>query len=970
MAVLAFGYWWLCLMTGPAMPPYKGTRRLALATMQALVPINEPATYRSAEDLYRRQWRWDHVAWGSHCVNCYPGSCPYRVYVKDGIVLREEPSGSFQTVEQGVPDMNPMGCQKGAAWSQMLYAKERVLYPLRRAGERGSGQWRRISWDEALDEIADNIISTLAQDGPETIVNQGTPAEGGLMASLLATRFMNMVGGITTDSNGVINDFSTGLHITFGKFNIVSSVDDWFHSELLLIWHKNPAYTSIPYYHFIAEARYAGAEVITIAPDFSPSAVHADMHVPVEPGCDAALALSMCQVIVSEGLTNEEFIREQTDLALLVRDDNARFLRAADIEKNGIDDQFYVLTTDGKVRPAPRASLDLGNTPAVLRGQATVKLRSGSSVVVRPVFEGLERLLADYTPESAAEKCGVHPKTIRDLARKVASRRTNVLMGLNSCKYYHGDLIERSMCLLLALTGNWGKKGTGVRSWSTGLFDGPFLFPVKRKPGPEETALVLRAQRQMVDQVRQRDPTLTDEMAAIELQRQMAMVDRTVPPVFLWYSVAEFKQRWNNKAWNDPEMARPFDDYMREAIASRWFIGVDWPRPEKPPRVLIEVGGNTLRRTRGGAPALKDLWDGLRLVVSVDTRMSSTGMESDIILPAAGHYEKLTFQTPTPHTLNLIFSDRAVEPAGESKPEWEIFRLLSEAIERKAKEKSFLQVTDGGGRVHRLDNLAAQYTMNGQMLTEEQVAAEWVQDSAIAGTLPEGITLEDLREQGHVRFTDWGVTPFGLGQASDLRPDETHVAMRWHTEKKMPYPTLTRRAQFYIDHPWFIEAGEALPVHKPPPAMGGEMPLTLTGGHNRSSIHSINVINDVMLQTHRGEPIALVSAPDAEARQVADEDHIRIWNDVASFEVRARVAPSVRPGQVVVYNGWEPYQFKEWRDPAVIEPGMVKYLHLAGGYGHLRYRTICWQPVQFDRGIRVDFELAAKTASEEEGNAR
>ncbi|KKK89440.1 hypothetical protein LCGC14_2733090, partial [marine sediment metagenome] len=61
----------------------------------------------------------------------------------------------------------------------------------------------------------------------------------------------------------------------------------------------------------------------------------------------------------------------------------------------------------------------------------------------------------------------------------------------------------------------------------------------------------------------------------------------------------------------------------------------------------------------------------------------------------------------------------------------------------------------------------------------------------------------------------------------------------------------------------------------------------------------------------------------------------------------------VRPGQVIVYNGWEPYQFRGWTGPMDTEPGMVKWLHLAGGYGHLRYWPMQWQPVPFDRGIKV-----------------
>ena len=124
-------------------------------------------------------------------------------------------------------------------------------------------------------------------------------------------------------------------------------------------------------------------------------------------------------------------------------------------------------------------------------------------------------------------------------------------------------------------------------------------------------------------------------------------------------------------------------------------------------------------------------------------------------------------------------------------------------------------------------------------LDEESVAREWVEDSATTENLPPGTTLDTLLERGYVRFTSWGSGPSGFSQASDVRPDETHNPFRWHVEDKVPYPTLTRRAQFYVDHPWFIEADEALPRHKEDPKQGGDCPFVLTSGHNRSSVHSM-----------------------------------------------------------------------------------------------------------------------------------
>jgi len=78
----------------------------------------------------------------------------------------------------------------------------------------------------------------------------------------------------------------------------------------------------------------------------------------------------------------------------------------------------------------------------------------------------------------------------------------------------------------------------------------------------------------------------------------------------------------------------------------------------------------------------------------------------------------------------------------------------------------------------------------------------------------------------------------------------------------------------------------------------------------------------------------------------------------------------VRPGQVIIYNGWEPYQFHQWKGAENVEPGMVKWLHLAGGYGHLQYRSIHWQPVPIDRAVHVDVEKITSRSANGTGATR
>ncbi|MFV2089333.1 MAG: molybdopterin-dependent oxidoreductase [Pseudomonadales bacterium] len=914
-------------------------------------------TYQGWEDLYRSKWQWDDVYWGSHCVDCYPGSCPWRVYVRDGIVWREEQAGSFGTIEEGVPDYNPMGCQKGASWSQSLYGPDRLMNPLKRVGERGEGKWNVVSWDEALTDIADAMVDAIEEYGPHTIAHEGTPE----YATVHPTgKFFSTIGGTGTDLQGSINDFSIGLYETFGKFSPVSSADDWFHSEIILIWHMNPVFTRIPFYHYIAEARYNGCEVVNISPDINPSHTHADYQVPINGASDAAFGLAIVQVILEEGIANYEFIREQTDLGYLVRSDSNRYLREIDITEGGREDQMFQWDPDSGLHHADRGDVRLNGLEVALQGSFEIDLLDGSTVKVRPVYERMKEYLdANFTPEKQQPITGVHPETIRVLARKIAAKRTNIMLGYNACKFYHGDLIERAMCLVLAVSGNWGKAGTGIRCWASGMHEGQFIASDKPGPGAQYTEQVLAAREASFDAFKAKDPTATTEIAIRDSVRLNDNGVEAMIPALWWHKHAGYGERWNTPGWGDDSLPRGFDDYMQEALDAGW-----WNTPsDDPPRVLIECGGNMLRRTRGGKTALLDtLWPKLKMIVTIDFRISQTALYADYVLPAAQHYEKIGFSIPTPHVLNLNLSDKAAEPAGESKAEWDLYLALLEKFAERGKARGMTDYTSRNGTVFKLDELVDTFTMNDYYrneegtFDEERMADEGIRDSCLAGTLPMGTTLDTVREGGPVRFVDFGVTAMGSAQASPLEPDKTHVPFRNHTESGHPFPTYSRRAQFYIDHDWFLEAGEALPTHKPNPKMGGDYPLGITSGHNRWSIHAMNQANKVILGTHRGEPNIMVNTDDARARGVKDDELVRVFNDVGEFLVRVKIAPNVKPGQLISYNGWAGFQYTGWSGENETEPGMVKWIGFAGGYGHLNYLPTEWQPVPVSRWTRCEFE--------------
>jgi anaerobic selenocysteine-containing dehydrogenase len=459
--------------------------------------------------------------------------------------------------------------------------------------------------------------------------------------------------------------------------------------------------------------------------------------------------------------------------------------------------------------------------------------------------------------------------------------------------------------------------------------------------------------------LRAQDEEASDEILGYELLQRGLVSGTASPPAFFHYYHCGYKETWNRKEWSDPTMARSFEDYVADAVRRGWWGGLVKPGPSSDPQVLFIVATNPIRRQRGGSDTLvRTLWPKLEKIVVVENRMSATALQADILLPAAMQYERPNLQYAITHTFRVGFSDRAVDPQGEARTEWEIFKALSQKVQERAIAAGVVEYLDGRRQPRRLDGLADAFTLNGAYDNEEAVIDEWLRDSIEAGTLPEDGTLGSLREKGSVRYTDLGMFAPGLSLAADVKPDETLSAYTWHVEDGVPYPTLTRRAQFLIDHPWFAEAGEDLPCHKDTPKMGGSYPLLITSGHSRWTVHAVSMGNRILAETHRAEPLAIIGTGDAADRGICDGDLVEVRNDRGCYNIRARVSPRVRPGQLIVYNGWEPHMFADWRGPNEVEPGMVKWLHLVSRYGHLRYLPFGWQPVPADRAVFVEVSKA------------
>jgi DMSO reductase family type II enzyme molybdopterin subunit len=831
-----------------------------------------------------------------------------------------------------------------------MYDSARLRYPLKRVGQRGGGTWKRVSWEDALRDIADRSIDVLSTNGPAGIIWEpgGANQHGCNAIGLYRTSFVLDTPVLAI--NQEVGDHHPGATVTCGKIIFSGSGDDLFHSDLILIWGGNPVFSQIPNAHFVNEARYRGVQIVTIAPDYNASAIHADRWIPVAIGTDAALGLALAHVIVEEDLLDRRFVAEQTDLPLLVRTDTRRFLRASDLARDGDEAVFHVFDrTSGEIRAAAKRSLALDGVEPALEGEYTVETAEGE-VTVTPVFELLRRRLREYPPDVAEKITGTSAGTIRDLARQIASAQAATFLTQTSfSKFYHGLEMERAQILVLTLCGQIGKKGSGITGFPyLGLAGVEGLY---QAPGnlPPSVGLLKLGLENAPTMIRGKLAGHSLEMILGDLGRAEHAGGALVSASLFFHRHGGLAESTGSAKRYDPWLKREFDEFLDDALAERrQFV------PDECPRIFFAVGGNMLRRVRGYDKLIESFLPKLDLLVTLDWRMSNTARYSDYVLPAAGWYERddITWATPIAPFAHAV--TRATEPLAESKSDWEFHCLYLKAIAQRAAERGVASFEDRRGAGRRLDQVYDEFTFNGRY-TEDNPEDLLEEIFSIASNVGD-TTWKAVKQKGFERYTGIGMSFSTRTNATDIEPGETITANTWHTRDKMPWPTLTRRLQFYIDDDVFMELGEELPVHKDNPPIGGDYPLSLTGGHTRWSIHGMWQDEDHLLRLQRGEPLVFMGKEDAAARGIRDGDPVRMWNDVGSCRLQVRISAAVRPGQVIVYHGWEPFQFEQQRSHRVLFPSPMNPVQAAGGYYHLRPAVIMGDPGVGDRGTRVEVE--------------
>lgn len=235
--------------------------------------------------------------------DCF-GSCSLEVEVEKGKVVKVRGNRN-SPVNQG------RICIKGKNYPNMLYGPERLLYPLQRISKRGKGEFRRISWEQALDTIYEKLENLRGQYGPESVLYYNRFANLGVVKNC-AYGFWYQFGGFTSTYGGLCDSAAQeAITLTYGEIK-QNKISDLENSKLIILWGMNPARTHINMMHYINKAVDKGAKLITIDIRENESGAKSHLYLNPRPGTDGCLVLGIANQLIENKLIDRNFINQHT----------------------------------------------------------------------------------------------------------------------------------------------------------------------------------------------------------------------------------------------------------------------------------------------------------------------------------------------------------------------------------------------------------------------------------------------------------------------------------------------------------------------------------------------------------------------------------------------------------------------------------------------------------------------------------
>jgi anaerobic selenocysteine-containing dehydrogenase len=395
-----------------------------------------------------------------YCALC-TAHCATIATVEQGRVTRLDPDHDH-------PNGGVM-CIKGKAAPELVYNSDRLNYPLKRTRPKGDvvPGWQRVSWDEALDDIARRILQIRDRHGAKSIAlakgtRSGTSVDD---VERWLGRLLYLIGSPNWVSTTHVCNWhkDTGFSYTFGS-NLPTP--DLEHSKAFLLWGHNPSATSLILAHDIVQARARGMRTVVVDPRRVGIGAQADMLLQPRPGADGALALALIHCLMEESWYDAAFARRWTNGTFLLNSATNSVVTEADIFAYGAHNR-YVVWDDSSKQPViydpATASYECDGVTGALFGARSIKGKDGAAISCKPVFERLGEIAAQFAPERSEKIHWVPADKVWQTALLLAHNRpVSMYMWNGLGQHTNATQTSRAIASLYALIGDFDRPGGNV----------------------------------------------------------------------------------------------------------------------------------------------------------------------------------------------------------------------------------------------------------------------------------------------------------------------------------------------------------------------------------------------------------------------------------------------------------------------------------------------------------------------------
>ncbi|NTU88288.1 MAG: molybdopterin-dependent oxidoreductase [Actinobacteria bacterium] len=727
--------------------------------------------------------------------NC-AGGCFLNVHVRDGQVVR--------TSARDLPDTRYNRiCVKGTTHVGRIYSADRIMYPMKRTGERGTGQFERISWEEAIDTIAEKWKAYTEEFGPGSMAvfsGSGNYAVcSGVAFGSAVSRFNNIMGTSVIPLNvDAAAGRAMGIITGFGPYGNNNEPVDFKNSKTFICWGANPTISQPQIMHFILDAKESGTKYIVIDEIFNANAAKADWFIPVKASTDGALAFGILNEIFAQGWQDIEFIRAHTNAPLLIKESDGMFLRMSDLG---------VAVVEGE--ESPYAVWDEDTKQAVALTDAKKPAIEGVSdvngIAVQTSYDLMKEKIAAYPAEIASEITGVPAADIKELARiyhEEGPVNTYTMLGLNH--YINGHYNYWSLFALGLCTGNVGKPGA-----ATGFSE---LMP----------------------------SNITNFMASFPADSAGTLCQGAGTTILI------------NK--------------VGDVLDTGQYIGKDLVL-----KGCYVTNTNPLA-TMADHEYTVSWFNKMEFIVVADMCLTETALYADIVLPAAHWFEQTDMFTSFGTSPYILWQDKAIEPVGEAKTDFEIYQAICEKM--------------GYGDYWKIE-------------PEDYIAA--ILDSDGAKAL--GITFDQ----------------FKVDKVARILPGEVHLSYEGGT-----FVTKTGRAQLYQEvvvpdyniGQTIDESKEKAPYWEPSTYASESSearktyPFHLLSEHMRTRTHT-QWWDCKYTDEYEPEPVLRVNPEDAAQLTIAEGDTVKMFNDRGYVVMKAVINAGLPRGTVSSGRSFQADEFIE-----------------------------------------------------------